>query len=963
MTLIRVAQENFQRRLNRALAKPAVGIALPLLLMLILAGGLFWQIKNLLSVMQWVDHSDQIIAQANYTQKLLVDMETGLRGYLLTDNQNFLEPYQKASSSIELEFNKFSGVISDNPSEQQQLTQLRSHYQQWQSYAQQMISLRKQGGAYQAYAINAEGKQRMDKMRGEVASIVQTEETQRLTRTHAARQTTLRLLGSSIGLSIGVGSILAFFTRRQLIAVSENYKYALVSYQEQTEALRESEELKSLLVEGVKDYAIYMLDPTGYVISWNAGAERIKGYKPEEIIGQHFSLFYTAADIAKGKPEQELQLATTAGQFGEEGWRVRKDGSQFWANAVITALRDKAGCLRGFTQVTRDITERKRSEEALRESEQRFRATFAQAAVGIAHVATDGRWLIVNQKLCDIVGYACEELLERSFQDITYPEDLNTDLEYVSRMLADQIQTYSMEKRYIRKDGSLFWINLTVSLVREVSGEPKYFISVIEDINNRKNAEAALHRSSQRLEALHKIDRAILAAQSLKEIVHAALVRMSRVVFYEQSFFVLFDFDKSEAHVVAEKLTGNWQILQNATLPITDFIPAEVLKLKREKEKLKIQEPDLLPFSFFLDYPSIIERQGAEGMGSYISLPLFAGEEMIGELVLATSQRAAYNSEDLQVVSEVTNQIAIAIHQAQLREQLQRKASELEQRVADRTAQLQEANTELEAFTYSVSHDLRAPLRTMQGFSQALLEDYADHMDSLGHEYAKRIINSAQRMEILIQDLLAYSSLSRTEIKLQPINLASLVRYVLTQMQEDFRERQVNITLEAALLDVDVLAHRTTLIQVVTNLVANAVKFVSPGVQPRVRVWAEERHEQKELRSQEPGVRMTSVRVADESRFTGTEELPPNNPQSTIHNPQLIRLWIEDNGIGIAPENQDRIFRVFERLHGIETYPGTGIGLAIVRKAIERMGGQVGVESELGQGSRFWIELQSANKI
>ena len=570
------------------------------------------------------------------------------------------------------------------------------------------------------------------------------------------------------------------------------------------------------------------------------------------------------------------------------------------------ALRKSAGELRGVAKVTRQITERKQVEEALRKSEQQFRATFEQAAVGIAHLAPDGHWLMVNQKLCDIVGYTREELLKRTFQDITYPEDLNADLAYVRQMLANEIQSYSMEKRYVRKDSSLIWINLTVSLVREPWGEPKYFISVIEDINNRKQAQAALHRFAQRLETLQEIDRAILAAQSLEEIVRAALSGISRLVLSEQSLVVLFDIENSQAKIIAEKLTGAWQVLQNATLPITDFIPAEVFQAKREKSDV---------FPFVLDYPPILQRHQVEEMGSYLSVPLFTEGNIIGELILATSQRAAFNAENLQIVSEVANQIAIAIHQAQLREKLQRKADELEQRVAERTTDLQQANAELEAFAYSISHDLRAPLRAMQGFSQALLEDYPEQLDSLGQEYAHRIFSAAGRMETLIEELLAYSQLSRTEIKLQPINLVSAVQNVLTQMEDELRERQVQVTLETPIIQVDVMAHRTTLVQVITNLLTNAIKFVAPGVQPQVRIWAEKRNE-------------------------------------------WTRLWVEDNGIGVAPANQERIFSVFERLHGMETYPGTGIGLAIVRKGIERMGGRVGVESQPGKGSQFWLELK-----
>lgn len=181
---------------------------------------------------------------------------------------------------------------------------------------------------------------------------------------------------------------------------------------------------------------------------------------------------------------------------GREKWNWERGRGAFDANGELQAVE-------GFVQ---DITERKQAEQVLQDSEERFRATFEQAAVGIAQVAPDGRWLQVNRKLCDIVGYSREELLQRTFQDITYPEDLDTDLAFVRQMLTGEIQTYGMEKRYVRKDGSLIWIYLTVGLVWQSTGEPKYFISVVEDISARKQAEADKLRLEQLLVQAQKME-------------------------------------------------------------------------------------------------------------------------------------------------------------------------------------------------------------------------------------------------------------------------------------------------------------------------------------------------------------------------------------------------------------------------------------------------------------------------
>lgn len=240
----------------------------------------------------------------------------------------------------------------------------------------------------------------------------------------------------------------------------------------------------------------------------------------------------------------------------------------------------------------------------------------------------------------------------------------------------------------------------------------------------------------------------------------------------------------------------------------------------------------------------------------------------------------------------------------------------LERTVRERTAALDETVAELESFSYSVAHDLRAPIRAMRGFADAILDDATMELNRNPQEYARRIAESAEHMDTLIQDLLAYSRLARSDIELQPVNLRHVLDEVFTHMPGvlDGANVRVEVPPEAGY----VVAHRATLFQVLTNLVTNAIKFVTPGVAPQVTVRAE---------------------------ALG----------------RRVRIWVEDRGIGIAPKYHERIFRVFERLHRTEHYPGTGVGLAIVRRAMQRMGGTYGVESEVGQGSRFWIELPRAD--
>src|SRR3989441_965741 len=171
-----------------------------------------------------------------------------------------------------------------------------------------------------------------------------------------------------------------------------------------------SEERFRLLVEGVKGYAIFMLDPLGHIVSWNRGAEQIKGYRPDEIIGQHFSCFYPPEDSERGKPEQELSVAASEGRLEDEGWRVRKDGSRFWADVVITALRDEAGCLCGFSKVTRDITDRKQAEDTLRESEERIRSVVDTAHEAFIAMDSEGRITDWNHQAESTFGWSRSEV-------------------------------------------------------------------------------------------------------------------------------------------------------------------------------------------------------------------------------------------------------------------------------------------------------------------------------------------------------------------------------------------------------------------------------------------------------------------------------------------------------------------------------------------------------------------------
>ena len=268
--------------------------------------------------------------------------------------------------------------------------------------------------------------------------------------------------------------------------------------------------------------------------------------------------------------------------------------------------------------------------------------------------------------------------------------------------------------------------------------------------------------------------------------------------------------------------------------------------------------------------------------------------------------------------------VEVFVELALIRRQLQReitartraaeKVSKLNEELEQKNRELSRTVEELESYSYSISHDMRAPLRAMKGYSEVVLEECTGQLSSEHQGYLEKICAAAERLDQLIRDVLNYSMLARQSMDMVPVDLDRLTREIIEQYP-DLQPSSSDVQIEGVLPSV--LAHKAMLTQCISNLLANAVRFVAPGVRPRVRISAETKGNR-------------------------------------------TRIWFSDNGIGVAERDRDRIFGIFVKVHSSKEYPGTGIGLSIARKTVERMGGRIGVESILGQGSRFWIELQLA---
>jgi PAS domain S-box-containing protein len=278
------------------------------------------------------------------------------------------------------------------------------------------------------------------------------------------------------------------------------------------QALRESERRFRLLVQGIVDYAIYMLDPSGIVTNWNLGAERLKGYTADEIVGQHFSRFYTKEDRAAGLPTRVLETARREGRFEAEGWRVRKDGSRFWASVIVDAIRDEAGEMIGFAKITRDITERMAAQQALRESERQLRLLM-QGVVDYALYMIDPNGIVTSWNIGAerIKGYTATEIIGQHFSKFY------TDAERAEGVPARALYTAVREGRYeaeswrVRKDGTMFWANVVIDPIRDEEGKLTGFAKITRDITDKRNAQLALEQAqeqrarTQKMEALGQL--------------------------------------------------------------------------------------------------------------------------------------------------------------------------------------------------------------------------------------------------------------------------------------------------------------------------------------------------------------------------------------------------------------------------------------------------------------------------
>jgi PAS domain S-box-containing protein len=611
----------------------------------------------------------------------------------------------------------------------------------------------------------------------------------------------------------------------------------------------------------------------GYIAECNLAFARISAFSsPEEVVGKRLRDVFSP-------PESDAERIESIRSAARGGFRNR---------TVELRSQDKAGKFRNLVRteipiiengsvvrvwgITRDVTEQKQAEEARRESEERFRTTFEHAGIGMAVVDLQGRPLQCNPALQRMLGYTEEELLRMSFTEFTYPEDRDLNVQLYRELIAGKRDSYQIEKRYIRKDGQVVWGLLTVSLVKDAQGRPQYGVGMAEDITERKRATEALRASETQFRTF--IDMAPVAI---------SVSRSGHTLHVNRKFLEMYGFHRADevfGHSVGEHWSEEWR-------PMIE---------ERARQR-----------AVGLPVPAQYEGVGQRKDGAQ-----FPVEVVVASVVLPDGDA------NIAFLTDITER-------KRAEDALRKLNAELEQRVMERTEQLnvtnQElevrnnelsaSNQELEAFSYSVAHDLRAPLRQIQGFSHLLHEGHSPDLAPEAHRYIRSIIEGAQHMGRLIDDLLELSRLGRRALRLEVRSLAALVEDARRDLARDIDGRDVRWQIgDLPLIECDAALMR----QVFVNLISNALKYTQ---------------------RRQPAV----IQIGQ----TSVGGVPA--------------VFVKDNGVGFNMKYADKLFGVFQRLHRREEFDGTGIGLATVKRIIEKHGGRIWAEAEVDKGATFFFTL------
>ncbi len=762
------------------------------------------------------------------------------------------------------------------------------------------------------------------------------------------------------------------------------------------------------------DDAIISKTLEGIITSWNKGAEKIYGYTESEAIGQPVSIL-----IPPGHDDEVPQLLAQI-RSGEriqshETVRRRKDGRSIHVSLSLSPIRDASGNVIAASTIGRDITARKQAEENLRQMNDRISLATRAARLGVWDWDLQKNELVWDDRMYELYGVKREDFAGayQAWLKGVHPDDRAASDE-VSKQAQRGEREYDTEFRVVWPDGNIHYLKAYGQFVRDAEGKPLRMTGINFDITERKQAETeiqALARFPQenpnpvlrvtqdgmllyanpasaelmrcwncslgeRLpDTWHKVVVEALNFASPQEAEVACEERLFALTFapiLESGYVNVYGRDITERKRAEEEIARALQaekkarevaeilreaneslsrtlnlddVLQNLLQYLSRLVPYDSANVMLREGDFQLRVVALHSYERWVDpdmtrkiafdirtapilnelvatqksaliadtreHPGWIRPAGAEHVISWIGVPIVADRQVIGLYSVDKVEPGFFTEEHRRLAEGLAGQAAVAIQNTRLHNQIKHANAELEQRVVDRTAQLEAANKELEAFAYSVSHDLRAPLRHIDGFLEMFHKKTATTLDKQSQHYMATISDATKRMGLLIDDLLSFSRMGRYEMSQMHVDLAELVREVIRELEPETQGRDIHW--RVADLPV-VTGDRAMLRMVLVNLISNALKFTQPRPQVEIEVGF--------------------TREANE----------------TV-------VFVRDNGVGFDMNYVDKLFGVFQRLHRADEFEGTGIGLANVRRIINRHGGKTWATGEVDHGATFYFSL------
>ncbi len=677
-----------------------------------------------------------------------------------------------------------------------------------------------------------------------------------------------------------------------------------------------------LLMANVSDHAIITTDPQGHILEWNAGAENIFGYSPDEIIGQNAAVLFSAEDQAQGVPERELKKAEANGQALDERWHVRKGGEKFYASGVMTALRDPHGELRGFAKICRDLTRETLAQNAVRESQQLLETVADSLPAFIAYLGRDLRYRFNNLN-CEawfgiprgqLAGTRMDEVMGKQAMDVLYGDVeavLRGERVHFRRVIPLRARMREIEGDYVP--------------VSNAQGEVEAFAVLMTDITERAKEE-------RRREFLFEASTTLAASLDYE----ASLKLVTRMAVPSLGDWCMVDFVKDDgtvhrlavAHTDPAKESLTTELLRDYPIRLGEATDTGIAQVLRTGKPLLASDVTDEMLQAVARDPGHLDLLRQIHIRSYLSVPLLVRGEAIGALTFASgdTDRIRYDEDDQRFAEELARRIASVmentlLYRSMAKENAQRR--EAEARLINAHEEVLRASNAKSAFLSSMSHELRTPLNAIIGYTELLQEELEEGGERRMSEDLAKIQNSGRHLLMLINDILDLSKIETGRVSLQweevevEAEVQEAVFLVAALAERNNNRTEVLCHGEMGTIRADV----TRLRQIFFNLLSNAVKFTHDGV-----------------------ITIGCGRSFDSA---GVE---------------WIEVRFTDTGVGIAPEDIGRLFRSFQQLDAGKRQGGTGLGLAISRLLARAMGGDVMVESEAGNGSTFKVRLPAKGR-